>query len=138
MRRLQINTNPISLLQQVTPDEMIGTFFRSGSGKPAFYTIHEELEFDRDPNGSYTVEMIYWKQFTPLDSLNPTNWLLTNHPDIYLYASLLSAEMVLREDDRLPTWNSLYENALTNMTKQDVKGQFSGGAIRSRVSGATP
>ncbi len=138
MRRLQINTSPVSLLQQVTPDELVSTFLREGSGKPAFYTIHEELEFDRNPNANYEVEMVYWKQFTPLDDQNPTNFLLTNHPDIYLYASLLAAEMVLREDERITTWNSLYENALTNLTKQDVKGQFSGGALRSRVSGATP
>jgi len=138
MRRLQVNTNPLRVLKQVTPDQMIDTHYRSGSGQPQFYTIHEELEFDRDPSGGHTVEMIYWREFTRLSDANTTNWLLTNHPDIYLYTSLLAAELVLREDERLLIWNTIYEKALTSLTRQDVWGGFSGGALRSRVSGATP
>ncbi len=138
MRRLQVNTNPIRILKQVTPDQMIDTHYRSGNGQPKFYTIHEELEFDRDPNANHTVEMIYWREFTPLSDTNTTNWLLTNHPDIYLYTSLLAAELVLREDERLIVWNTIYEKALTSLTRQDIWGGFSGGALRSRVSGATP
>ena len=45
---------------------------------------------------------------TALSSSNTTNWILTNHPDLYLYASLSEAAPYLGQDDRLAVWKNLY------------------------------
>lgn len=54
---------------------------------------------------------------TALTSSNTTNWILTNHPDLYLYASLSEAAPYLGQDDRLQTWRTLYEAEIGRVRK---------------------
>ena len=54
---------------------------------------------------------------TALTSSNTTNWILTNHPDLYLYASLSEAAPYLGQDDRLQVWRTLYEAEVGRIRK---------------------
>lgn len=89
------------------------TAYDDTTGKPRYYAISDgQLELYPTPDGSYTVEMLYYGQITPLSDSNTTNWLLTHHPDAYLYGSLVHASPYLGEDQRAGTWASLYQSAL--------------------------
>jgi len=54
---------------------------------------------------------------TALSASNTTNWILTNHPDLYLYASLSEASPYLGQDDRLQVWRTLYEAEIGKIRK---------------------
>ena len=69
-----------------TPSQLKG---RSGTGTPCFYTVNaNQIEFDILPDAAYTVTVKYISTFTPLDSTNTTNAVLTKYPNIYLYGCM--------------------------------------------------
>lgn len=46
--------------------------------------------------------------FTAISSTTATNWVLDDHPDVYLYATLIEAAPYLKDDARVPVWKSEY------------------------------
>lgn len=56
-----------------------------------YYTIEAgKVKVNQPPGAAEPIELsvVYWKRFTALADDNPTNTLLTNHPDLFLYAAL--------------------------------------------------
>jgi hypothetical protein len=133
---LRLMTSPVTVLTYVAPYEM--TRLRNEStGRPAYFTIHDKIEFDVEPEESYTAEMLHWKALTPLSGAATSNALLVLAPDLYLYASLVAASPFLLADERIPVWNALYmqgKEAVNAMARASRKV----GPLVSRVAGATP
>ena len=67
-----------------------GTFPRGITyGRPAQAAINgTNLEFDRPLDSAYPFRIVFRQRFALSDSAT-TNWLLTNHPDVYLAATLM-------------------------------------------------
>jgi hypothetical protein len=61
-----------------------------------------------------------------MDDSNSSNAFMANAPDALLYAALLEAEPYLMNDARINTWGSLYDRAITTLTKSDESSQYSG------------
>jgi hypothetical protein len=131
MRNFQLNTNPKQTLRFVTP-EYIDTFWTgSVTGKPkVFTTIGGEIQLAPSPDGTYTVEMDYYKKWDLATDL--TNWLIQNAPSVYLYGSLLQAEPFMKNDKRIPVWNSFFEGALNDVDKADIRERWSGNSLTMR------
>lgn len=132
MRVLRLLTTPVSVLQFVNEEE-ITRQAQSAAGKPLYFTIHEEIEFERVPDSEYSAEMIYYASPTPLSSSNQTNVVLTNFPALYLYGALAAAEPFLDNDDRLPVWKALYEAYLEGANVSDRKSRHAGNRLVTRV-----
>lgn len=72
-------------------------------GPPENYTIvGNEIVFGPYPDKQYSVTLTYQRELTPLSDETPTNWLLEEHQDIYLFAALTHAEFYGWNDARLP------------------------------------
>lgn len=111
------------------------TAYDDTTGKPQYYAISDgQLELYPTPDGTYAVEMLYYGQITPLSDSNTTNWLLTHHPDAYLYGSLLHAAPYLGEDQRAGTWGSLYQSALDAINKESSDAKFGGSGRRLKIA----
>jgi hypothetical protein len=111
------------------------TAYDDTTGKPQYYAISDgQLELYPTPDGTYAVEMLYYGQITPLSDSNTTNWLLTHHPDAYLYGSLLHAAPYLGEDQRAGTWGSLYQSALDAINKESFDAKFGGSGRRLKIA----
>jgi hypothetical protein len=78
----------------------------------------------------------YYRTPTALSGANPTNWLLTAAPVVYLYATLLQAAPYLGHDPRLQTWANLLEQALDQIRSSDRVARYSRAVIY--VNGPTP
>ena len=57
----------------------------TSSAEPEYYTVRGDLEFNCVPTEAYTVEMHYIKKLG-LSDAEPTNDVLTEYPNIYLFA----------------------------------------------------
>ena len=138
MKRLQLNTSPVHILQFV-PHQQIEDFYRAGPDEPDYYTIiGSELEFDTTPDSAYTVEMSLWVQCDALSGSVATNAILTNYPNIYLYASMLEAEIYLQNDARAALWEQKYINAVEIANRKDRAGRRSAGPLIMRSGQMTP
>ena len=66
------------------------------------------LEFDRPLQAGQTFRFVYRGRFA-LSDANPTNDLLTNHPDVYLAASLFWGGMLAEDSDMAAAYKSLLD-----------------------------
>lgn len=135
MRSFRLNTNPVTTLSYVTPQQLDTSWAGSSTGRPAVYTvIGQEIQVGPAPDADYEAEMAYYKKFDPLSAGQPTNWLLANAPDVYLYASLLEATTFLMNDERLPLWSAAYENAVRAAEAAEDRAKWGGSALQVRAA----
>lgn len=59
--------------------------------------------------------LIDFQPIPRLSEQNPTNWLLEEWDDVYLYAALVETAPFLREDERIPVWRSELDRRLDEM-----------------------
>jgi hypothetical protein len=133
--RIALSTSPVTLLEYVTPQEMteVRSHTRSSSGKPAYYTVTGgSFEFLPTPGSSYTASILYYAALTPLAS--GVNWLLTSHPDVYLFGALVEAEPYVRNDERLPLWKMRLDQSLAELNALNDRKRTPG-AARPRIRG---
>lgn len=69
----------------------------------------------------YTFVIDYYGKFTPLSDANPTNWILTDHPDAYLYGSLMQSAPYLGTDNRIELWSNAFVGILEEIKRLDFK-----------------
>jgi len=86
MRRLRIKEDNLYLkLNFRTPNQMQSI---EEQGIPQLFTVTSQLEFDVIPIQAYDLEMQYTAELTPLSDTNPTNNILADSPNVYLFGSL--------------------------------------------------
>ena len=136
MRDISLITSPITQLQYLTPEIMNRLNAGSLTGKPETYTIiANSILFGPTPDSAYDISMLYYKTFDPLTALAPTNWVITNAPDVYLYGALLEAEPFLMNDQRVQLWATALTQSITTLQEQDNKDRHSGSALRVMNTG---
>lgn len=89
------------------------------------------MDFGPAPDGTYTLEITYELELEALSDANTSNWLLTEGPDIYLFACLAEAELFLQEDQRSGVWEQKLDQALNNW-KLDYDRRKFGGTLIAR------
>jgi hypothetical protein len=108
----------------------------NATGEPGFY-CHAERGFELfpTPDGTYETELLYYQKIPALSEQNTDNWLLTNHPDVYLYGSLLHSAPFLADDARIPVWAQLYSAAVQRVNDSGHEASMSGSGLTLKVRG---
>lgn len=126
-------------LEYVRPDAL-DYDYRLLPGEPAwprYYTIvGDEFVFAPAPipPASHTATLRYRRRPTPLSGADPVNWLLTEHPDAYLYGSLLQSAPWLHEDERIATWANLFTRIVADINADDRR-QSQGATMQVQNTG---
>lgn len=80
---------------------------------PRYYSVvGDSFRFFPVPQSAYTAEFTRYTKLSALSDANPTNWLLTYHPNAYLYGALAQAELLGWNDERVSSFASLFANAM--------------------------
>ena len=136
MRDIHITGDPLVQLQYVTPEIMNRIHAGSVAGRPEVYTIiGENIVLGPTPDAVYSTSMLYYKTFDALSDSSPTNWVITNAPDVYLYGTLLEAEPFLMNDARVQLWATALTESINTLQEQDNKDRHSGSALRVMNTG---
>jgi hypothetical protein len=126
-RDFYVSTNPIQPLTYASPAIFSRNTNTTQSGKPLNYTIlASEFKLSPVPDSNYTLEMLYFAAPTFMDDSNSSNVFMANAPDALLYGALVEAEPYIMNDARVNTWGSLYDRAISTLTKSDEASQYSG------------
>lgn len=83
------------------------------------------------PSGDATVAIRYFQTIPALTASNTTNWLMTRHPDLYLYAALVQAEAFGWNDERIELWRSAVEQTIAQINADGQRNKY-GGLIAAR------
>lgn len=73
--------------------------------------------------------LAYYKKFPALAADADTNWLLTNHPSVYLYAALIEAYAHIKDDARIPMAARMYAAAVGALIDTDNSMRHSGSVL---------
>jgi hypothetical protein len=135
IRDFVVMTNPIQPLSYSSPSSLSNDLRTSEVGVPLSYTIlASEFQLAPAPDGIYTLKMLYFAAPPYLSSSNTSNVFLNIAPDGLLYGALVEAEPYLMNDARINTWGSMYDRAITSLTKSDEEGQYSGVPLAMKLT----
>jgi hypothetical protein len=85
------------------------------------------------PATAQTLEILYYEQPRFLGPEFQTNWLTEYAPDTLLYATLLEATPFLKNDERIQTWQGMYDRAAQALNGEDLKRILDRSANRSEA-----
>ena len=122
-------------LRYMTPSQMDQVKGTSVTGIPQAYTIlGDTFRFTPKPDSTYTGYINYYKKFDALSDTNTTNFILTDHPSIYLYGSLFHAANFLGgvNPQQVQSWTQMYATAMERLELNDREDQFSGSPLQIR------
>jgi len=105
-----------------------------GLTQTLYYTIvGNSFELIADPPENVDVELIYYARIPALSDSNTTNWLLTSHPDLYLYGTLLETVPYLKDDERLQTWFGARQQAMDALALAGERRLRSSTQLNARI-----
>lgn len=99
--------------------------------EPHVFTIEDrQYRFLPAPSAANPIALsiLYYERIPDFTTEQSTNWLLQDHPDLYLWGALLFARAFLHDDARLRDVKALYDEqlALVQRTKVHAIGVVSG------------
>ncbi len=121
-------------LEFVDTSYLVAAYPDSPSDTPRFFTI-EGGAIKIRPASDTNITLLYAQKVPALSDAATTNWLLTAHPDAYLFGSLAMLETFTGDDSALAKWNSLTANILGEIWNLSVSSQ---GPAMIRAYGSTP
>jgi hypothetical protein len=92
-------------------------------GEPEFYADYDYRHwlFAATPDENYPVEIVYYELPPLLDTAQQQNWLTDYAPNALLYGTLLEATPFLKNDERIPIWQSFYDMSISSLNTEDMK-----------------
>ncbi len=126
-----INASPIGKLQRKDAEWIYHNYpTRSSDGQPKFIAREAtNFIFGPYPDSTYTVKGVYYKRLDALSDSNTSNWLITDAPDLILWASLVEANVDLHNDTRAQMWEARYQAAKAAVQLENDKEEFSGSPL---------
>ena len=105
------------------------------TGTPGYYADYDYQHWllVPTPATAQTLEILYYEQPRFLGPEFQTNWLTEYAPDTLLYATLLEATPFLKNDERIQTWQNLYDRAAQALNGEDLKRILDRSANRSEA-----
>lgn len=135
MKSLRLLDSPGDKLAYVTVDEAgdkLGEL--AASGRPRYFAIvGNSIQSMPVPEAEYEAELIYYARIPALSEAAPTGWLLTSHPDLYLYGALGHASPYLHDDERVGLWGAAYGQIIESINQQAEAAQVTREAMRARI-----
>ena len=72
------------------------------------------------PTLAYSYEVLYYERVQPLDSSNQSSWFTQYAPQALLYGTLLEAMPFVKNDERMPMWQSNYDKIIEVLKTENV------------------
>lgn len=115
-------------LRSYWPDESI-------QGQPGFYADYDYAHWviAPTPDAAYPMEVLYYELPPLLDENTQSNWLTEYAPNLILYATLLEAAPFLKNDERIPVWQNMYDRTAAMLNGEDLSKILDRAAQRSEA-----
>lgn len=113
-------------LEFVEPEKIAErkTLYASQAGDPTVYAVvGYEFWFWPAPTAEIQAELTYLKRPTVLSADNSANWILTLHPDVYLFGALMQAAPYLKDDARVAVWGQKYLDGISSICEAGKRAQ---------------
>jgi len=99
---------------------------------PIFYSDYDYSHWllAPTPDAAYPFEILYYELPPLLDESVQTNWITEYAPQLLLYGTLVEATPFLKNDERIPVWQSMYDRAAAMLNGEDLAKILDRSAVR--------
>lgn len=105
------------------------------TGAPEYYALTDgDLEVFPSPDDTYSVDLAYVEKVPALSDSNTTNWVLDNHPDLYLAGSMIYASAYEKDDQAEAKWQARFNGLLESINRESDRARFSGAGLRTKIN----
>ena len=139
--RLQITDAPTSEVAPISTAQMLQMRDDRADrvGRPTHYALTAgSIELFPTPDVAYEASLVYYGRIAALSSTNTTNWLLTEAPEVYLYGALLHTAPYLKDDNRLPVWESFLKSGIDNLNLSSGEAKWGGSGLKIKTRRGAP
>jgi hypothetical protein len=108
---------------------------RTATAEPLFYSDYDYSHWliAPTPDAAYPFEVLYYELPPLLDDAVQTNWLTEYAPQLLLYGALLEATPFLKNDERIPVWQNMYDRAASMLNGEDLAKILDRSAVRKEA-----
>lgn len=127
-QRTPVFARSYEYLRSYWPDE-------SQRATPLFYADYNYQNWliAPTPDAAYPIEILYYELPPLLDDATQTNWLTEYAPQVLLYATLVEATPFLKNDERIPVWQNMYDRAAAMLNGEDLGKILDRAAVRKEA-----
>lgn len=134
-RAFYLDTDPRAKLEQVSLAVLRVKYAQQITGQPEVFAISgSEIVFGPAPDAEYDGLFTYYTVIPPLTSEDDVNWLLADHPDIYLFGALAMAEFYGWNDERIGMIRTKFEADVASLISEGNGKQYGAAPLRLRAS----
>lgn len=119
--------NSYQPLDFADPTSLYTSYPSNVSGVPQKFTITgtRTARLRPIPDGVYPLRLIYYQALTTLTT-SATNWVLDNHPDIYVSRAMWRLCLMLQDDQRIQFWKGDYDQQMNDLMGDDRNVRWAG------------
>jgi len=118
----------------MTLSELRNTFSANAAGRPQNYAVSgETILFGPAPDAAYAGRLTYIQTIPALGDSQATNWLLTDHPDVYLYGALHELHLLMFDESRAALYDGKLRQAAGELLDSAIRRTSGGAPIRIRA-----
>lgn len=104
------------------------------SGRPKlFRTASQTILLAPIPDSVYTLHVDVYERAPAMTENDDDPWIVTDAPEMVLYAALVEAEPFIKNDPRIATWEQKYTQARDSLQAADRREQMGGSKPRARA-----
>lgn len=122
-------------LAYITEDAADRLYPTRAAGLACNFTIRSGL-LQAFPQSANDIELTYYQKIPGLSEANPTNWLLTEHPNAYMHACLMYVGQYVQDADRMLSESQFLQTYLDLMAAVENRGKFGNAGVT--LAGCTP
>lgn len=108
---------------------------RTATDRPLFYADYDYAHwlYAPTPDADYPFEILYYELPPLLDDVVQSNWLTEYAPQLLLYGTLLEATPFLKNDERIPVWQSMYDRSAAMLNGEDLAKILDRSSVRKET-----
>jgi hypothetical protein len=108
---------------------------RTATDQPEYYSDYDYSHWllAPTPDADYPFEVLYYELPPLLDDAVQTNWLTEYAPQLLLYGTLLEATPFLKNDERIPVWQNMYDRAAAMLNGEDLAKILDRASVRKEA-----
>ena len=130
MRVFHVEGVPNRPLEMASPVNVAGNY-PPGISR-AYWIEGRTLTLAPAPNTPTNFAATYYVRIPPLNGAGQTNWLLEEHPDIYLWGTLHQAATYIRDADAMTETKSYLDDAIAELQRESRLDRWGGGPLTPR------
>ncbi len=132
VRYFELGTTPRTVLRFMPLETQTELYGITGT-TTSYCIVGNNFRFGPTPNVAYSSTLVYFAKFPPLGTTQASNWVLANHPDIYLFGALTYAAAWAQDEGLLKVAIAGYDDALTKIKSQGDRGRWGGTGLATRA-----